>query len=156
MRQFVMIFLLLSGLTPLVAQPHTSSFTELDSLQAVDPKPAVIFIHTNWCRYCEGMQRTTLRNDAIVKRLDSDFYYVSLDAESTADIQFAGHTFRYRPSGTSTGMHELAWQLGQIDGRVSYPTLCVLSPTNEILWQETGFIRAKALERVLEALLVAP
>ena len=76
-----------------------------------------------------------------------------MDAEGEEDITYRGHTFRFRPTGRNTGVHELAEQLGTIDGQLNYPTLVALNTSNEIVFQYGGLMDAKELLAVLEALL---
>ena len=35
------------------AQPRRVSFAELDSLQRVEQRNVLVFIHTDWCKYCQ-------------------------------------------------------------------------------------------------------
>lgn len=153
MKKFMMI-VLLSGIVflpalPALAQLNSVRFEQLDSLQQAETRPVVVFISTDWCRYCSRMKRTTLRDERVVKELSGKFYFVPLNAEERKDISFHGHTFRYRPTGNGTGVHELAEQLGSVDGRLSYPTLSVLNADMEIIYQHGGYLSAKELSTLL-------
>jgi thioredoxin-related protein len=128
------------------------TFPQLDSLQKVEQKPVLVFIHTSWCKYCEAMEHGTFQNQEIKELLEKKFYFVELNAEEKQDISVQGHTFRYRPTGTGAGLHELAQELGMIDGKISYPTLCFLNPDYEIIYQNPGFLTAKQLIKMLRAL----
>ena len=137
---------------PVLAQPDTFRFGQLDSLQQAERKPVVVLISTDWCRYCGRMKLSTLRDERVVKRLNESFYFVSLNAEEKNAIRFHGHTFKYRPTGTGTGVHELAEQLGSVKGQLSYPTVCVLNADMEIVYQHGGYLSAKELSRILSLL----
>ena len=76
----------------------------------------MVWIHTDWCRYCEQMRNTTFKNENLVDRLSEQFYFLSLNAEDTRDINFKNHVFKFVPTGPNTGMHDLARQLGTVDG----------------------------------------
>ena len=52
-----------------LAQLKIIEFSKIDSLQKKQPKICVVFIHTNWCKYCALMQNTTFKNDNIIKTL---------------------------------------------------------------------------------------
>lgn len=134
------------------AQPSSFRFEQLEGLQHAERRPVVVFISTDWCRYCSRMKLSTLRDEQVVKLLNGNFYFASLNAEEKNDILFYGHTFRYRPTGNETGVHELAEQLGSVNGQLSYPTLCVLSADMEIVYQYGGYLSAKELSRVLSLL----
>ncbi len=125
------------------------SFSELDSLLVHDPKPVLVFIHTDWCRYCLGMEQVTFTDDEIQQLLNEEVYFVSFDAESEEDIVFRNHRFSFQPSGRGTGVHELAFALGNQKGELSYPTTCILNPEYEIDFQYSGFISARKMKKVL-------
>ncbi|SDW05878.1 thioredoxin family protein [Flavobacterium degerlachei] len=134
------------------AQLKTHSFTEVEQLSKEKPKPIVVYIHTSWCKYCKIMEMSTFNNPAIIKELNENFYFISFDAESKKEITFNNHTFQFKPTGTNTGIHELATALATIDKQVVYPTLTVLDTDNAILFQQHSYINAKALLRILERL----
>lgn len=132
--------------------PISYTFEQLDSLQMTTPKLAVIMLHTDWCRYCKRMEKTTFQNADVKQVLDDHFYFLSFDAASKADVSYAGRTFKYLPTGRNTGVHELAQLLGQDEnGQLSYPTLLLLSPEQEIIFRHNGYLNAKQLLKVLEA-----
>jgi thioredoxin-related protein len=134
------------------AQPSTYQFEQLDSLQKVEQRTVLVWIHTDWCKYCKAMQNTSFKHRDIVQLLNKHFYLLDLDAEEQRGIRFHGHTFQYKPTGHQTGMHELAEQLGTIEGKISFPSLCFLNEKNEIIYQHSGFLDAKALQKILEEL----
>ncbi|MBO6517883.1 MAG: thioredoxin family protein [Bacteroidia bacterium] len=128
-----------------LAQLQTFHFDQLDSLRAIEQKPVLVFIHTEWCKYCYQMENTTFTNDSLVNRVNRSFYFVKLDAETKENIRYGGHTFKFKPNGSNTGVHELAEQLGTIDGKLAYPTVCLLNQDNEIVYQYSGLLGADAL-----------
>jgi len=134
------------------AQFKHFSFEQLDSLQKIEKRPVVVFLHTSWCKYCGTMKNTTFKNDEVIKLLKQKFYFVSLDIEEKKDIHFRGHTFRYKPTGNNTGVHELAGQLGTINGQLAYPSICFLNADYEIIHQQEGYMPAKKLLYILNQL----
>lgn len=151
---FLFATLILGNALPVdsYGQLNKYQFEQIDSLQNEERRPVVVFIHTDWCKYCQAMQNTTFKNKDIVSLLNKDFYLVELNAEEKNDIQFYGHTFRFKPTGNNTGVHELAEQLSTIDGTISFPSLCFLNAENEIIYQHGGFIDSDTLLKVLEQL----
>lgn len=131
------------------SQIKSCKFEQIDSLQKVERRNIVVFIHTDWCKYCQTMQNTTFKNDSIIEILSHKFYFIDLNAEEEKSIVFDGHTFKFKPTGANTGIHELAEQLATVDNKVAYPTLCFLNPTNEIIFQYNQFINAKDLHIIL-------
>lgn len=134
------------------AQIKQYDFSQVDSLQRTGKKIVVVFIHTDWCKYCAAMNNTTFKDKEVTRKLNDNFYFVALNAEEKKDITFNGYTFKYKQTGTNTGLHELAAQLSSTDKETSYPTLCFLNVKNEIIYQHGDFITAKQLATLLEKL----
>ena len=124
-------------------------FEQLDSLQKTERRPVVVFLHTSWCKYCTTMKNTTLVNKEVQELLDQNFYFVSLNVEEKGAIFFRGHTFKYKPTGTTTGVHELAEQLGTVNGTLAYPGTCFLNADYEIIYQREGYIQQKEFLEIL-------
>lgn len=136
----------------LFAQIKTYQFEQIDSLQKNEKRIILVFIHTDWCNYCQAMQNTTFKNDSIVRILNDKFYFIDLNAEDKRNIVFNKHTFKYKPTGTNTGANELADQLGTVENNLSYPTLCFLNAENEIIFQHPQYINSTDLKAIFQRL----
>jgi hypothetical protein len=75
---------------------------------------------------------------------------VQFNAEEKQDIVFNKNIFTYKPTGNNTGIHELAEQLGTVNGKLSYPSCCILNAENEIIFQYDGFLFVNDLLKVLK------
>lgn len=133
-------------------QLKSNSFEEVDSLQQIQKRKSIVFIHTDWCQFCKRMKTTTFKNQEIIEKLNSDFYFIDLNAEEKRDITFNNQTFKYKPSGNNVGVHELALQLGTINNQILYPVLCVLNEKNEIIFQYSNYLSPKDFKVLLENL----
>lgn len=136
------------------AQLQTYKFTQIDSLQKIEPRPIFIFIYTTWCKYCMAMKQTTFKNKAIIATLNNKFYAVFLNAETKENIVFNNHLFKYKATGNHVGSHELAQQLSIINKQVVYPTTCILNVQKEIILQHSNYIEAVSLKYYLNKVLV--
>ncbi len=125
-------------------QNKALKFEELNTLQAKEAKPIVVLISTNWCKFCNAMKNSMLKNKKLSTLLADKYRTVFLDADDKSSITFAGRTFRHEQ-----GVNGLAKELGTIDGQVSYPTLCILNKQNEILYQHDGYMSPDAMAHVL-------
>ena len=134
------------------AQLKAYSFEEVELLSIENPKPIVVFTHTNWCKYCKIMENTTFKDPKIIAALNDNFYFISFDAETKKDILFNNHIFQFHPNGTNTGIHELATALATIDNQVAYPSLTILENDNSIVFQQASLLSAKALFLILDKL----
>ena len=151
-KNILLLFLLLSAIPSGFAQLKTHTFQEAEQLAIKNPKPIVIFIHTAWCTYCKMMEHSTFKNKQVIETLNDNYYFVPFDAESTEPITFNNHTFKFQPTGTKTGIHELATALATIKGQVIYPTTTILGTDNSIIFQQHSLIRAVDLLSILQKL----
>ncbi|MDG2433742.1 thioredoxin family protein [Flavobacterium sp.] len=140
---------LLTVITSGFAQLKRYTFAEAEQLSKQNPKPIVVFVHTSWCTYCKLMENSTFKNKEVVTALNTNFYFVSFDAETKEPITYQGHSFYFKPNGTNTGIHELATALATIDNQVVYPTLTILGTDQSILFQQHSVIRAKEMLSIL-------
>ena len=124
-----LIFLIVGILFPLTvfSQIISQSFEQLAGLQKTQNRFVVVFIHTDWCKYCQAMKNTTFKDKEIAALLNQNFWFVDFNAEEKSDINFNGKTYRFRPTGNNTGIHELVEKLTIPDGNTSYPILCILN-----------------------------
>lgn len=90
-----------------------------------------------------------LKSPKVSQLLRNKFYTVFLNAEEKKNIFFAGREFKFK-----RGVNELAKELATINGRVSYPTLCILNAKNEIIYQYDGFLSAQGMEETLKKILL--
>lgn len=145
LRLAILGSVLLPGLC--ISQMATTQFQDIEELQKSDKRNIIIFIKTNWCNYCKAMENTTFKNQKIIDVVNQNFYFIELDAEEKRDINFAGKTFHFKPTGINTGVHKLAEAL--TEGKTTYPSLIILSPENEIIFQYNGYLRSSEFLEIL-------
>lgn len=122
---------------------------------ADEGKLALAFFHADWCTICHGMRQTTLNDPRVAEMLNPHFLFLSFDAEQRESVDFAGQTFRYRPRGSDSGIHEWAMELATVDGKTHFPALTAFNSQHEIVFQHQGLLDPDALLLVLEELLTA-
>ncbi|NGY36775.1 DUF255 domain-containing protein [Flavobacterium sp. XN-5] len=155
-KSIFILFLFMLAIPSGFTQLKTYSFEEVEQLSVKKPKPIVIFVHTNWCKYCKMMENTTFKNKELIKELNANFYFVELDAENNSDITFNKHIFKYKPTGQKTGVHELATALATINGQIAYPTFSILDVDYSILFQKQSYLKPKDLISILERIKEFP
>ena len=153
-RYLLRIILSICILLPIfcLGQIKKYSFAEIDSLQKIEKRSMIVFVHTDWCKYCAAMNSTTFKNEDIIKKVNEDFYFIELNAEEKKNITFNGYTFKFKQTGSNTGMHELAEQLGTRENEITFPTLCFLNEQYEIIYQLKNYVKAKDLSVILNLL----
>jgi len=151
-KNLYLLLLLYFAIPDVFAQLHSISFEEIDSLQSIEKRKTIVFIQTDWCQYCHVMKNTTFKNDAIIKDLNINFYFVDFNAEEKRTVVFNKTTFQFKPTGNTSGTHELAIALGAINKQLNFPVLCVLNSENEIVFQQSGYLKPKELKLILAKL----
>lgn len=146
---FYILLTFFLAIPPGFAQLKIHTFEEAEKLCKENPKPFVVFIHTSWCNYCKMMENSTFKNPEVINLLNTDFYFISLNAESKTAIRFNNHTFQFKANGQNTGIHELATALATINSQVVYPTVTILDPDFSIVFQKHSFLNAKEFLVVL-------
>ncbi|MCR4033074.1 MULTISPECIES: thioredoxin family protein [Flavobacterium] len=149
----LILFILFFGITSMgFCQLKSRTFEEVDSLQQIQKRKIIVFIHTDWCQFCQRMKTTTFKNQKIIQKLNSDFYFIDFNAEEKREVRFHNQTFAYKPSGNNVGVHELALQLGTINNQIVYPVLCVLNEKYEIIFQYNNYLDSNNFTNLLEKL----
>jgi thioredoxin-related protein len=129
------------------AQLKTYSFEEIDSLQNRQHRKTIVFIHTDWCKYCQAMKNSTFKNKEVLKNLNENFYFITLNAEEKQAITFNAKKFE-----NNTGIHKLAYELASVNNQTRYPAICVLNAQNEIVFQQSNYLPIKDFLILLEKL----
>nr|WP_315223496.1 thioredoxin fold domain-containing protein [uncultured Flavobacterium sp.] len=149
MKKLFLILFFFGITSTAFCQLKSRTFQAIDSLQHIQKRKIIVFIHTDWCQFCQRMKNTTFKNREIIEKLNSDFYFIDFNAEEKRNITFNNHTFYYKPSGNNVGVHELAIQLAVADKQLVYPALCVMNDKNEIILQYHNFISASDFKFLL-------
>jgi thioredoxin-related protein len=153
MKKWIYILLVFFWAIPSgFAQLKSYSFEQIDSLQHNQNRKIIVFIHTDWCKYCQAMKNTTFKNKEVIKTLNENFYFITLNAEEKRTITFNSRKFVFKTNGDTKGIHELAYELANVNNQTTYPTICVLNAQNEIIFQESNYLPAKDFLMVLDKL----
>ncbi|WP_395058808.1 thioredoxin family protein [Flavobacterium sp.] len=152
MRNLICLVIFILAIPKGFSQLNLSKFEEIDSLQKVEKRKVIVFIHTNWCKYCTAMQSKTFKNQLVQNEINERFYFISFDAEEKEKIIFNKNTFVFKPNGNNSGIHELAIELGTINKQINYPILCVLNDKNEIVFQHNSYLNSKQLIKILKTI----
>ena len=137
------------GGTNLYAQVSPVRFEQLEELQQRDPRPVMVLIGTDWCRYCQAMKNSLLRPTRVSAIAAKKFYTVFLNAEDSAEIFFRGKRYGFQQSGVNMGVHSLAAELGTVKGELSYPALCFLNADQEVIYRHSGYLKPDDWVRLL-------
>ncbi len=101
-----------------------------------EKKKFFVDVYTDWCGWCKRMDKATFEDPQVAAYLNKNFYPIKLDAEQKEDINFDGHTFKFRKGGRR-GIHEFANLL--LDGQLSYPSIVFLDENVHRIMISKGF-----------------
>lgn len=152
MKKFgVLIFLFSLAATGWAQEASTSpvkwmSFEEALERSKTEKRKIFIDVYTDWCGWCKVMDKNTFSEPAVAKILNEKFYPVKFDAEQVEDIEFAGRTFKFIPSGNK-GYHELAAAL--LNNQLSYPTVVFLDEEFRMIQPLAGYQKAPEFHKII-------
>jgi len=129
----------------------TISIEVLADSMKLHPKPVMILVSTNWCKYCQMQKAQLLRNKAFSEAKDV-VYFSELNAETKEDILFNGQIYQYKNSGDARGIHELAIALADKKEGLSYPLWIILDQNYKILLRLNGLLAPDEVKKIVETL----
>jgi thioredoxin-related protein len=106
------------------------SFDEGANLAKTEHKKLLVDVYTDWCTWCKKMDRETYTDEKVVKVLSTRYIVVKLNAESSKQLTYNGHSF------TET-------QLARAMGVSGYPTTVFLDPDTKPITKVAGYIPGK-------------
>lgn len=121
------------------------SFEQLQDSIAISPKPILIQITTSWCTICKLQKQQISKDKKLTKILSTKYYFLELDAETKTTILFNKKWYRYIANGLTSGINELAFELGNKKGQLSYPTWVILNKEYQVIFQHQGLIKNNLL-----------
>ena len=122
------------------------SFEEAIEKNKENPKPILVDLYTDWCGWCKKMDKTTYKNEVIVKFINDNYYAVKMDGEGKDDISYKGKTYKYVKQGRSK-YHELAAAI--LKGKMSYPSTAFFNTEEQLIQTVPGYLEEKKFEKIL-------
>ncbi|MEZ4900769.1 MAG: thioredoxin family protein [Spirosomataceae bacterium] len=126
-----------------------TSFENLNDSLRKERRPLMVFIHTDWCKYCKMMEVKTFADTVIAKKLNQKFYCLDLNAEDKQTLLFLNKKYKFKPSGVATGVHELAELLGSEKGKLTYPTTVFFDQNLQLNARVVGVIDSQKLQSIV-------
>ena len=152
MKNIWLIALLLNFSVELNAQELTwTSFEELNYSQQKQARPLLIFIHTQWCRFCEMQKEISFKDPDLIRLLNDNFYCIELDAESKQNIEFQGTTYKFN---YLEGYHQLPLTLTKELDQLVVPSIVIMNNNLDIHSVLHSYQQPKYLIHHLEQLLL--
>ncbi len=116
---------------------------EAEQKLAMEPRPLLIDLYTDWCGWCKVMDRKTYSSQDLIQYLNQKFYVVKLNAESKKDITWKGKTYSFNPAYKTNDI-----AIAFTKGELAYPSTVIL-PVNETDPQAiAGMLEVKEMEMI--------
>ncbi|WP_299125487.1 DUF255 domain-containing protein [uncultured Tenacibaculum sp.] len=148
MKKLILVAVLVIVSAGVKAQDKVNwlTFEEAMAKNKVNPKPILIDLYTDWCGWCKKMDKTTYKNEVIVKYINDNYYAVKMDGEGREDISFQGKTYKFVQQGRSK-YHELAAAI--MKGKMSYPSTAFFNEKEQLIQTVPGYMTKERFEKVL-------
>ncbi|MCJ7821063.1 MAG: DUF255 domain-containing protein, partial [Bacteroidales bacterium] len=91
MKRLILVLLLVVPAVLLSGQKTTVkwySIEEAAALAKTAPRPIFVDAYTDWCGWCKKLDSETFSHPVIAEILNTKFYAVKFDAESSAPVTF--------------------------------------------------------------------
>ena len=127
------------------------SFEQLEDSLAVKPKKIFIDFYADWCVYCKKMENSAYKDPKVVSRLNTDYYAVKMNAETTDTIVFGGESFCNKQFGKKRNpTHEIPLLLASRENYpFSLPAIIVLNEEFIITDRYFEYMSPKKLDEAL-------
>lgn len=128
--QILILFLVLPvfGYTQKGDTINWIDFEQLEDSLELKPKKTFIYFYADWCVYCKKMDRNAFKDSEIIKKLNSDYYAVKMNAESTDTITFERQKFyNQQAESMRNGVHQIPILLASRENKeFSLPAILIL------------------------------
>lgn len=128
------------------------NFEQLEDSLAIAPKKVFIDFYADWCAYCKKMDRAAFRDPKVIAALNTDYYAVRMDAETSDTIVFDGQRYLNREIGKKRNpVHEIPLLLASREGiPFTLPAIVILDESFRIQERYFEYIPPRKMRDILE------
>lgn len=132
------------------SQIKKTEIRNLDSLMMEQKKPIFVLITANHCAYCQLQKKQLSKNSDFIKN-QQKFYFVEFNSEDKIPVVFNKKNYVFKPSGLSSGVHQLATFLNASE-ILATPTWVLLDANYQVLFRYAGVLSKEQLRTIVLAL----
>jgi len=119
------------------AEIRWMSLDEAYQKSKIEKKKIFVDLYTDWCKWCDKMDKVTFQDEKVIRYLNEKFYAVKLNGEEKKDITFKGKKYKFTRQSGKRGHHQLAEIL--TGGEIGYPTIIFLDEDFKTIQAIQGF-----------------
>ncbi|WP_299672968.1 thioredoxin fold domain-containing protein [uncultured Tenacibaculum sp.] len=150
-------YILLLYLLPqsITAQQNSSinwiTFQQLEDSLSVKPKKVFIDFYADWCIYCKKMEKVAFKNPKVISKLNTSYYAVKMNAESTDKIFLGGDTFINKQIGKKRNpTHDIPLLLASRNNKdFSLPAIIILDEKFKISARYFEYLDSKKMLKAI-------
>lgn len=128
--------------------PKGIKWTTFETISYKKSPEKLVFVelYTDWCAYCRRMENLTFRDPVIAGYMNKRFHSIRFNAEDRKTIIFNDKEYRFDPSDTKRGRHQLAKAMMSESDQQGYPTVVFLDENLNLIQAVPGYITARDFE----------
>jgi len=150
MKKSILIFLIVSlSYSVSTAQQKINWLTWEEALELHQNEKKKIFVdvYTDWCKWCDKMEKSTLSDPYVVEYVNEHYYAIRFNAEQNAEIIFNNKQYKPIKSFGKRSTHELAIEI--MNGNIGYPTIVFIDENLKVIQPLQGFLDVKTFELIM-------
>lgn len=125
------------------------SIAEAVALQKKVPRKIVMDIYTDWCGWCKRMDTETFDHPVIAEYINTHYYAVKFNAETSDTIVIGNQKF-INPGHGTRSTHQLAMALFQAQQvQPAYPSLAFFTENMQLIFVRQGYSDPTQMELLL-------
>ena len=98
-----------------------------------DGKLLFLDVYTDWCGWCKKMDKSTYRDTALIRLLNTQFHPVRLDAEAET-LKADGIEY------STKGQQFNEFSVTIMNGQMAFPTTVILNPNLSGVYKQAGYV----------------
>lgn len=153
--KLIIVLLFFTAITRVAGQSKEKinwiSFNQLNDSLQINPKKVFVSFYADWCVYCKEMDRTTFKNDKVIRELNENYYAVKMNIETDEEIIFGDQTYVNKRAKKMNPVHEIALLLASRKNKpFSLPAYLVFNENFEAQARYFQYLDPPALLKIIE------
>ncbi|MGB5818702.1 MAG: thioredoxin fold domain-containing protein [Saonia sp.] len=128
------------------------NFEQLEDSLSVKPKKVFIDFYAEWCTYCKKMDKAAFKVPEIVSKLNSEYYAVKMNVETSDTIIFEGQKYLNKDFGKKrNAIHEIPLLLASREGiPFSLPAIIMFDESFTVTHRYFEYLAPKRMLEILK------